>query len=134
MSEKHDDLNLVYNKIMTTNHKQKWELRQLTKHTTDLPNKYDNKLKLDELEQYDRRQNLEMVGVPYNETENATKVAIDLAETLGVKLNEDITITHCLPSKQLSAHTRQGKPESNIHPLIKVKFVNQYKRNELYEN
>ena len=31
-----------------------------------------NELKLDELEQYDRRQNLEFAEVPHQEVENAT--------------------------------------------------------------
>ena len=31
-------------------------------------------------------------------------------------------------------HTRQRKPESNTHPLTIVRFVNRYKRNEMYEN
>ena len=67
-------------------------------------------------------------------TENVTQVAIDLAETLGVKSNEDdISRANRLPSKQRITHTHQQKPESNTHPLIIARFVDQYKRNQLYE-
>ena len=78
----------------------------MTKHTTNLRKKHVEELKLDALEQYDKRQNLEIVGILYNKTDN-TQDAIDLAEALDAKLNEeDISRAHRLSSKQHATHTR----------------------------
>ena len=70
---------------------------------TDLQKKSnDKKFKLDELEQYGRRQNLEFAQVPYHEGENVTQIVLELASKLEVKLdNEDISIAHRLLQKNI---------------------------------
>ena len=67
---KHDDLAGDYSEILQTNKQQKLDLKQLNKRA-DLIQKQNDEdhLKIDELEQYDRRQNLELQGVPMTENE-----------------------------------------------------------------
>ena len=102
---------------------------------TDLQKKNNDKeFKLDELEQYDRRQNLEFAQVPYHEGENVTQIVLDLDSKLEVKLdNEDISIAHRLPQKKRSA-TNNGGSQKSAHPAIIARFVSRDKRNKLYEN
>ena len=58
---------------------------------------YDD-FRLDELEQYDWRHNLELEEVPYKEGENMTQTVIDLAASLAVDVKaEEISIAHRLP-------------------------------------
>jgi len=99
ISDKHDDLSKDCNKVLSNDKQCKQELHKLTKCATKLYKKSDDEeLKLDELEQYGRRQNLEIVGVPYKTGEDVTKITIDLADKLHVKLcEEDISIAHRLP-------------------------------------
>ena len=76
-------------------------MKKLNKKTVDLQNKSNKEeLKVHELEQYDRRQNLELVGVPYEKNKDVTQIALDLAGAIGVDLvEEDISIAHRLPQK-----------------------------------
>ena len=54
-------------------------------------------LQHDELEQYTRKVNLEIYGIPERKDEDLVKVVLDLAERLDVDLlPEDIDITHRL--------------------------------------
>jgi len=81
----------------------------------------DEELELDELEEYDCRQNLEIVGIPYKTGEDVTKITIDLANKLDVKLcKEDISIAHGLPLKQRRVKTPEGMHTANKHPAIIV--------------
>ena len=134
ISEKYDDLTNDYKAALSNNKHNVQELKKLNKRTADLQNKSnEEELKLDELEQYDRRQNLELVGVPHEENEDVTQIVLDLAGTIGVDLEEgDISIAHRLPQKRRSANPRAGQRKSN--PAIIVRFISRYKRNEMYEN
>ena len=92
-------------------------------------------LKVDKLEQYDRRQNLELVGVPYEKNEDVTQIALDVAGAIGVDLvEEDISIAHRLPQKRRSTNPQAGQHKSTAHPAIIIRFISRHKRNEMYEN
>jgi len=132
ISENHDGLNKDYKSVLLSNKKQKQELSNLAKRTDELQKRSsDEELKLDELEQYDRRQNLELEGVPFMENEDVNKITMELAKQLEVDLvEEDISIAHRLPRKR--PHGRIGiKPK---HPTIIVRFISRHKRNEIYAN
>ena len=43
-------------------------------------------VKLDDLEQHGRRENLEFEGISYEESENTADIVIKLVETLGVEI------------------------------------------------
>ena len=71
---------------------------------------------LDELEQYGRRENLEIHGVPTMRNESTNQIVKTVAKTLNVQLNErHISTSHRL--KQNEEDTRQ-------HPPIIVRFTN----------
>ena len=63
--------------------KKQKEIKKLNKRTEELQKKSDSKeLKLDELEKYDRRQNLKFEGVPLTKNEDVTLITLDLVEKL----------------------------------------------------
>ena len=131
ISGKHDDLTEDYAKVLMVNKQCKQDLKQLSKRTDDIQQKSsEEELKLDEIEQYERRQNLELAGVPFKENEDVTQVVLDLASKLHVDLEEDdISIAHRLPLKRHS-----GNRKLNRHPAIIVRCISRCKRNELYDN
>ena len=61
----------------------------------------EDEIKIDELEQYDRRQYLELQGVPEMPNEDVTQITMKLASSIGVDLDkEEILIAHRLPQKK----------------------------------
>ena len=80
--------------------------------------------KLDALEQYGRRQNLEIVGIPVTSNEDTNAIVQEIAELLLVRISsKDISTSHRL-------HT---KSKSNPTPIF-VRFVNCDVRNRIYNN
>lgn len=79
---------------------------------------------LDDLEQYSRRDCLEIRGVPFNDGEDTDKIVKEIADLVDVDLdNDDISTSHRLPSKK----------DSNIPPAIIVKFTKRNIRDEFYQ-
>ena len=77
----------------------------------------------DNLEQYSRKFNLEIHGIPNQESKNAEGIVLDLAKCLHINLEpEDIDIAH-----------RMKKGSMRPRPII-VRFTNYYSRNRLYRN
>ena len=77
LSGQHDSLNKNYNNAVKVNNKQRQETRKLSQCTNDLKKQRNNeKLKVHELEQYDRRQNLIFEGVPQFQNESVTEIII----------------------------------------------------------
>ena len=138
VSNQNDDLTKTYSSVLQTYTQQKQDLTNLRKQTDDFSKRRcDDELKIDELEQYDRRQNLELQGIPLKNNEDITQITLDLAKQLDVELEEeDISIVYRLPPKQhmprLTPKTT-GKP-INRHPTVIVRFVSRQKRNETYAN
>jgi len=56
-----------------------------------------DELKIEKLEQYDRRRNLELQGVPAKTDEDVTQISLVLVNKLGVELERDIFIALRLP-------------------------------------
>ena len=77
--------------------------------------------KYDDAEQYSRKFNLEIDGVPESEGEDVSNIVLDLAETVEVDLQEeDIDMCH-----------RFYKGEGKARPII-VKFSNYTSKSEMY--
>ena len=76
---------------------------------------------MDELEQYGRRENLEIHGVPVKPNESTNQVVKTLAKHLNVHLDE----SHISTSHQLAT-----KPDSKKPPPIIVCFANRDKKSE----
>ena len=106
---------------------------------------------MEELDQYGRRENLEVHGIPWSQNENTNAIVKKMAEFLKVKLDDkDVSTSHRLypnnkltgnrPSKRQNPdqcaykNSTQTKAELNLneHPLIIVRFSNRDKRNELF--
>jgi len=74
----------------------------------------------DDMEQYQRKHNLEIHGIPEKRDENLEIIVKNLGQALDVEINySDIDIVHRLPSK------------SAIRPII-VKFSSYNEKHELY--
>ena len=119
---------------MKVNDKQRQEIRKLNQCTNDFKKQRNNEeLKVDELKQYDRRQNLIFEGVLQFQNENVTEITLFLASKLDVNLTaNDISIAHRLPVKRPRLNS-----ESNVtrhHPGIIVRFISRQKQNEMYSN
>ena len=77
----------------------------------------------DELEQYGRRENLEIHGVPVKPNESTNQVVKTLAKHLNVHLDE----SHISTSHRLAT-----KPDSKKPSPIIVRFANRDKKNEIF--
>ena len=131
MSNRHGDLTKECDEVQRANLNHKRDIEQLGKRTEELRKKnYDDDLKQDELEQYDRRQNLEFEGVPLTKDEEITQVTMDLVAKLNVDLEEDISIVHRLPVKHRTGRISNGSKR----PTTTLRLVNRLKKNEIYEN
>lgn len=85
--------------------------------------KCDFERKLDEMEQYQRRSNLRIFGVPESEV-NSDQAAIETARRIGVTLDlSDIDRSH-----------RVGPPQQGKCRPIIVKFSSYRKRSEFFRN
>ena len=77
--------------------------------------------KLDELEQYARRDCLEISGIPVVSNDSPALLVKEMSEIMGVNLNEnDISIAHRLP------------PTKKVKDRLIVKFTRREKRDEIY--
>jgi len=134
-SNHNDDLTKSYKSALLTNKQHKQDINRLNKRPDDLQKQSsEDELKIDELEQYDRRQNLEIQGVPETADEDVTQITMELVKSLDIELDaEDISIAHRLPKKQRFGKTRSSTVD-NKHPIIIVRFVSRMKRNEIYAN
>ena len=113
ISNKRDNLAVEYDDIVRNNKKQKQEIKQLTRQTETLQKlSCADQFRIDDLEDYGRRQNLELLGVDIRE--------------------DDISIAHRHPQRKRPGRMRIDKP--NIHPTIMVRLVSRQKRNQIYAN
>ena len=94
---------------------------------------------LEALEQYGRRDNLEIHNIPWTKNETTNEIVKKIANTLNVKLDDhDISTSHRIYSNQTSKpnspniNSKQSEAERNEHPPIIVRFVNRDKRNEIF--
>ena len=92
---------------------------------------------LDALEQYGRRDNLEIHNIPWTKNENKNEIVKKIANTLNVKLDDhDISTSHRIYSNQTpkpnspNINLKQTEAGGYEHPPIIVRFVNRDKRNE----
>ena len=78
---------------------------------------------IDDVQQYLRRDCVEITGIPVTSQDNAKSIAMEVGDLMGVRVEEnDISTAHRLPASK------------NVTNRIIVKFVNRDKRNEFYQN
>ena len=85
------------------------ENKELKSQSKELKNQSESEVeKLNRLEQYGRRQNLEIVGIPMQDGENTNAIVIEVAKLLDVNLTpEQISTSRRLIASQES---RKSKP------------------------
>ena len=140
IGNQYEDLKTEYERLLIVNKKQedeiklfKVEAKELKSESTELAEKgVKEALKIDELEQYGRRQNLEIVGIPETDQEDTNKIVIEVAKLLNVEIApEQISTSHRLKSKKKRNSDDDTQPSST--PII-ARFVNRDIRNRLYSN
>ena len=83
---------------------------------------YENMVSIDELQQYQKRDCLEIIGIPSLPNDKPKELVKELGSILGVAINDnDISTAHRLPSAK------------KIQDRIIVKFVRRDKREEIYK-
>ena len=118
-------------KLIVTNQKQESVITELTAQSTTLKSSNEKeKEKVDTLEQYGRRQNLEIVGVPLKEGKNTNEIVIKVAKMLNVSLSSDQIST----SHRLQTRLKPKNSEPAASPPIIVRFLSRDVRNQLYAN
>ena len=81
---------------------------------------FNVQVKLDELEQYARRDRLEITGIPVVPNDSSALLMKEMSEIMGVNLNEnDISIAHRLP------------PTTILKDRLIVKFTRRENRDEI---
>ncbi|EDO29108.1 predicted protein [Nematostella vectensis] len=94
------------------------------------------KKSLDDIEQYSRRDCLEIKGVPVTPTENTNDVVKKVGEHMKVEiLEEDISTSHRLPAPRPNPNQRPAKPGVHVNmptASIIVKFARRDVRDRFY--
>ena len=143
LASEYDDF---LNEIKRIN-KQNSQLMQKMKNLEQIVTKFDNQQtntekQLEELEQYGRRENLEIHGIPLADNEDTGKIVQIVAKALKVQLSKsDISTSHRLFNSNLNDqhqkllnHRDQQPSAMRRHqpPPIIVRFCNRDKRNEMF--
>ena len=125
ISRQYDQLKVGYSQLLITNKKQETEIKNLKSTAIELSSQVEKEAtKLDDFEQYGRRQNLEIVGIPVQKDENTNAIVQEVAKLLKVTITaSDISTSHRLQTKN------ELKP-----PPIIVRFVSRDIRNKLFSN
>ena len=95
----YDILKVENDELKKENATQSKELRTLSANSTKTEKKADtDAIKLDGIDQYSRRQNLEFHGVPQTSNENVVDIVVKIGKVLGVDINQnDSSTAHRLP-------------------------------------
>ena len=97
--------------MIEINKKQEKEINKLKNKSTEVELKHEKeKKKVDALEQYGRRQNLEIMGIPFKEEKSTNNVVVEVAKLL------DVEIT----TNQISTAPTNNKEKLISHPPIVV--------------
>ena len=129
----YDILKIENDKLKRENATQGNELRTLKINSTKIEKKAETEaIKLDGIDQYCRRQNLEFHGVPKTSNENVINIVVKIGKVLGVDINQnDISTAHRLPQKPHS-NRRSESDEPPPPPGIIARFINRDLRNFIY--
>ena len=123
---KYESLKSDYERLSAVNKKQEDKIIRLTKKGEDLLEVASKEAeKVDALEQYGRRQNLEIIGVPVTEKENTAEIVMKVAKALDVPISRsDISTAHRLATKPSRNENQLPQPLAII-----ARFVNRTIRN-----
>ena len=136
IANEYDDLLTDIKKLKNQNQSIIEEFSQINQNVEQIhKQQIENEEQLARLEQYGRRENLELHGIPVKENENTNEVVKEIAKSLDVNLEDHVIST----SHRLFDHKPRNEREPgqandkrNRYPPIIVRFLNRDKRNELY--
>ena len=109
-----------YNALNKTNKKQEVEISNLKVHQCARVEE-----KLDNLEQYGSKQNLEIIGIQQHDGEDTNSIVIEVAKMMGVKvLPEQISTSYRMPVNPKKNFDKVANP-----PII-ARFTNRDVKNQ----
>ena len=128
---KYENLKKSYEILAATNTKQEKEMSEIKVNSEQQLKKIsEESSKLDNLEMYGRRQNLEFEGIPFLKNENVNQIIMDLTKSIGIEIKEqDISIAHRLPQKPNYNRRNLTKPKP---ATVIARFTNRSVRNDIY--
>ena len=96
LSSKYEELKLDNDKLAVINRQQEQEISKLKKRIVESQIQGEKEAeKIDSLEQYGRRQNLEITRIPVKKNENTNKIVMEVAKLLNVEISpEQISTSH----------------------------------------
>ena len=120
--KKYDTVVSTIKDVKEHNEGVKSQIKEIKEDINKLGNeRFNVEVKLDELEQYARRDCLEITGIPVVPNDSPALLVKEMSEIMGVNLNEnDISIAHRLP------------PTKKVKDRLIVKFSRREKRDEIY--
>ena len=132
--QKHDEFKAEYDRIRKAKNNNDAKISELKVRTLANENAVNLELeKLDNLEQYGRRNNLEIEGVPPNSNENVDEIVVEVAKLIGVEIKQDdISVAHRLPEKN-KVHNSDSRSVRTKPPTIIARFVGRGTRNAIYK-
>ena len=133
LSCQYDDMKAECERLNKVNQQQEEEIQKLKSQSLELEDRgTKEEEKVDAIEQYGRRQNLEIAGIPVKPGENTNEIVTEVAKLANVDITADqISTSHRLPPKR-SGNTIGNKPTPP--PSIIVRFINRDVRNKIYSN
>lgn len=122
LSSQYDTVLSAVQNLKKSNQGMEKRVQQIEQDIDNLNNNgFDIEVKLDELEQYTRRDCLEITGIPIVPNDNPVLLVREMSEVMGVDLDvNDISIAHRLP------------PTKKVKDRLIVKFTRREKRDEIY--
>ena len=132
VSKKYDSLKSNYDWLLATSKKQE-EIQRLKTQSASLEVFVTNESKkVNALEQYDERLNLEIVGVPVKDNENTNDIVVEIAKLDNVEITKDqISTSQCLAAKPKRNAIDQA---ARSPPPIIVRSISRDIRDRLYAN
>ena len=129
----YQDLKLNFTNLQKINKQQAEDIKTLQLQSTNLEvREAKDKEKFDVIEQYGRRQNLEIIGVPYNSGENTNNIIKEVAKMINVDLSdEQILTSHRLAAskrfmqgKRVNENQQPSSPRSLFVSLAAISAIN----------
>ena len=113
ISDKYDKLKIDYENLKKTHSKQNKDLQSTKKKLGKLKQSSETELvRLENLEQYGKRQKHDFYGVPESENEDVSKLVVEISKLFGVEINQkDISsVARRLPA---IIATKKARPTSS---------------------
>ena len=117
--------------LVETNQNQEEQIRKLKAQANELESCNEKeKEKVDFLDQYGRRLNLEIIGVPFKKRKNTNQIVMEVAKLLDITITDDQIST----SHRLQPRIKRDNTMPTVSLSIIVRFVSCDVRNNVYFN